>query len=208
MKASLALTVVCTLTAVSHADIEGLALGTSPPPGQLGIWTMLAAPFDGRLFSDVTSVPGQIFTTITFSQPMSCRQVGFGWATWSHGYTGNVYYTNSATTITLGVLGERLHRGAFSLYAEPNPFGVFTMIATGSDGVSAVTFTEGVDGSGGAKGWAFYTTSEPWGIDSVTITSDVDFAVGEFATGYIPAPGGLALAGFIALRPARRRIAT
>ncbi len=50
--------------------------------------------------------------------PASVRQIGFGWATWSHGYTGNVYYTNGQTTI-----GGNLSAGvkAFYLYAEPNP---------------------------------------------------------------------------------------
>lgn len=204
MQSSLALLSLCALASPAWAELVGLQLGTSPPPDRLGLWTMLPAPFDDRIFSDVTSVRGEASAVITFDRPMSCRQIGFGWATWSHGYLGNVYYTNGATAVTIGILGASLHRGGFSFYAEPNPFGVFTMTAMGSDGVSAMTFTEGVEGSSGAKGWAFYTTSEPWGIELVTITSDVDFAVGEFATGYISSPGGIALLAMIGTRRTRR----
>ena len=39
--------------------------------------------------------------SLTFSSPHSVRQIGFGWATWSHGYAGNVFYTNGSTSITM-----------------------------------------------------------------------------------------------------------
>lgn len=67
------------------------------------------------------------------------------------------------------------------LYAEPNPFGVFNITVTGSDGVSTKSFTEGVEGSSGAKGWGFYGTDGS-DVKSVHVISQVSIAIGEFAT--------------------------
>ncbi len=191
---------LCALAAPARAELVGVQLGTDAPPDGLG-WTWFApSPFDDRLFSDVTFALDDFGRPITFSSPVSVRQIGQGWVTWSHGYTGNVYYSNGVTSLTVGFSNTAAY-----LYAEPNPFGVFNITATGSDGVASVRFSEGVDGYGGAKGWAFYGHG---GDVSVTLSSDVDFAVGEFGVGWVPSPGGPALIGLAALRPARRRSPT
>jgi len=138
---------------------------------------------------------------IYFSSPVSVRQIGAGWATWSHGYTGNCFYTNGRTSLTM-TLSSGI--GTFRFYAEPNPFGVWNITATGSDGSTSIASTQGVEGAAGATGWGFYGTG---GADvvSVHLSSDVDFAVGEFAHGWIPAPAGLGVFAMAGLGAARRR---
>lgn len=203
MKALLAMTAVCGFAALASAGVDGIQLGTGAPPADIIGRAMTPAPADSRIFSDVSSVPSGLpgGGDYSFSSPLSCRQIGLGWATWSHGYAGNVYYTNGSlsTTITMpsGVQ-------AFYAYAEPNPFGVFNMTATASDGGGTKSFTEGVEGSAGAKGWGFYGTAGS-DIATVQISGDVDFAVGEFGGSRVPAPATLGLLGLGGMLSGRRR---
>src|SRR6185503_6354796 len=94
------------------------------PPATLGGITMNKPAFNPGVFGDVTSADIGGGRSTTLIAPHSLRAIGSGWATWSHGYTGNVYYTNGATQsggfVTAGTK-------AFYLYAEPNPFGLFDM---------------------------------------------------------------------------------
>lgn len=205
MKLALVAGLGCALAGAARGDLVALDLGTNPTPEWIGRWLMLPAPRDDRVFMDVTSVPGQAHTTITFSRPVNCREVGFGWATWSHGYTGNVYYAEGATSLGMTITGAPVHRGGFAFYVEPNPFGLFAVTATGTDGSASLSLVANVEGDSGARGFVFYTAGidGPLGIESVNITADVDFAVGEFSTGYIPAPGGLVLAVALARRARR-----
>jgi len=99
---------------------------TAAAPTALGQYTMTAFGDDARpnmgVVSDVASPFGGV---VGFSQPLTHTEVGAGWATWSHGYTGDVYF--SATTLTLD-LPDGI--GAFYFYAEPDPFAPFTIMAT------------------------------------------------------------------------------
>jgi MYXO-CTERM domain-containing protein len=201
MKAILALTAVAGFASVAFAGIGVETYGAAAPSATIGPGggARNPAPFDGRIFSDVTSVP-LADGTLNFSSPASVRQIGSGWATWSHGYAGNCYYTNGLTSITMslssGIKG-------FQFYGEPNPFGVFNMTATGSDGSTTTSASQSPDGSAGATGWGFYGTGGS-SVASVSVSSDVDFAVGEFASG-VPTPGSLAAMGLAALAAGRRR---
>ncbi len=67
--------------------------------------------------------------------------------------------------------------GAFYFYAEPNPFGVFLITATADDGTTSGPVS--VEGHSGAKYYGFYGTDGSH-ITSISVTSAVDFAVGEF----------------------------
>eukprot|EP00824_Muranothrix_gubernata_P023898 TRINITY_DN66_c0_g1_i2.p1 TRINITY_DN66_c0_g1~~TRINITY_DN66_c0_g1_i2.p1 ORF type:complete len:436 (+),score=92.62 TRINITY_DN66_c0_g1_i2:57-1364(+) len=114
--------------------------------------------------------------TISFSVSMGHRTIGSGWATWSHGYTGDVYFSNSASTVT-ATLPPNVK--AFGLYVESNVFDTFSITATANDGASV---TEDVNGSGGAALFMFYGEGSAR-IESVEVEvpSAADgFAWGEF----------------------------
>jgi hypothetical protein len=192
------------------ATITFQDLGTAAPPATLGGHTMTPFPNDPvGVFSSVTSVASPLGGTLDFDITMTNLEIGIGWATWSHGYTGDVYWTEGATSVTMTLpAGTR----AFYFYAEPNPFDTFNFKATASDGTSSpLTPIAGFDG---ARGFGFYTPDST--ITSILFQSigsntnpAVDFAVGEFGIAPVPEPGtmlllgsGLAAAG---LRRYRRR---
>src|SRR5687768_13706855 len=88
--------------------------GTAAPPATLGPYTITPFGADVQpLNTNVTTVAGPT-GTLTFSAPVSHRAVGSGWATWSHGYTGDVYYTDTATSVTMTMPAGT---GAFRFYA-------------------------------------------------------------------------------------------
>lgn len=150
--------------------------GTNAPPATLGPYTMTpfgpdAAP-DGAVVTGVNDPAG----SITFSPALTHTLVGSGWATWSHGYAGDVYYVVPSQPITIALpAGTK----AFYLYAEPNAFNVFDVQATAQDGTTSGPVP--VDGFGGAKYFGFYGTGDAE-IATVTVTtSDTSgLAVGEF----------------------------
>src|SRR5205823_12856005 len=106
-----------------------------------------------------------------------------GWATWSNGYTGDVYAciateTTPCTTLTITLPANTV---AFYFYVEPNNFATFTVTATLADGTTSGPVS--VAGNSGATYFGFYTTSLSSPITSVMITVDAGaggFAVGEF----------------------------
>lgn len=162
-------------------------VGTNPPPPTLGPWTMLPFAADPTpVFDDVSVVAGPT-GDLVFSAPCNHRMVGSGWGTWSHGYTGDVYYSNEATSVTITLPPNTM---AFYFYVEPNPFVSHPITAVTGGGTSSGAVP--VDGDSGATYFGFYSTGSA--LTSVTISSDVDFAVGEFgiAAGSGAAPEGRA----------------
>jgi hypothetical protein len=56
---------------------------------------MTPFPVDVRpTFTDVIDVTSPL-GNVNFSTPLSLRRIGDGWATWSHGYAGDVHFTDS-----------------------------------------------------------------------------------------------------------------
>ena len=181
---------VCFTTAQGQAAIVGVAGGPAAPSATLGPYTM--TPFGVNPlpdFTDVTSIDSPLGGVVTSNIPVNLRTIGNSWGTWSHNYAGQVYSTNGSNSVTLTLPAQT---GAFYLYAESNPFAVFSATATANDGT---TITQNVDGNGGAAYFGFYAT--PGGtITSVTISMVPDFAFGEFGiAAAVPEPSSLALIG-------------
>jgi len=136
---------------------------------------------DPQPLDSVSSVAAPGGGSVTFSSPLDHRTIGEGWATWSNGYTGDVYVM-TGTTVTLTMPSGTL---AFSLYVEPDHFADFNVTATAQDGTTSGPVV--VNGSSGAKYFGFYTTSSATPIASVTVsTTDTQFAIGEFGIDQAP----------------------
>lgn len=180
------LIVSAAITAVAanvHAQVMSSALGTSAPPTTLHDYAMHDGWDVRATFSDVNSAFVGGFRTVEFSQTMNLRRIGDGWSTWSHDYTGPVYYTSEDSTRLTFDPGEV---GAFILYVEPNNFGEFRFEIRGIDSSGRFsTFSTDVEGFAGAQGFGF---SAPAGghITEVRVTNvggDANgFAVGEFSS--------------------------
>lgn len=164
----------CMGTAQLNAAIIGVAGGTSAAGPTLGPYTM--TPFGPDPTPDITfvdSVASPLGGTVDFSTPMLHLLVPTSWATWSHGYNGDVYWTAGDTEVTLTLPAGT---GAFYLFAQPNPTQFFDITAEAQDGTKV---TQTVDGQAGAANYGFYATGGD-SIMKITVSSSVDFAVGEF----------------------------
>src|SRR5690242_18962551 len=99
----------------------------------LGRYEMSAFDQDPRPLGVTQSAPTPGGTDITFSQDVDHVRIGSGWATWSHGDSGDVCWTEGATSLTMTLPPAT---SAFYFYAEPNPFATFTVTATTQDGTT------------------------------------------------------------------------
>ena len=159
-------------------------------------WAAAVGPFTSI---DLTGIPN--FTVISAGTPLSLAygitvsnsidvqrlKVGSGWATWSHGNTPEILWTQGVTSIT-GTFNSPV--SAFGLEVEPNPFATYD-ITLGLSGGS--TLTQSVSGSSGAKffGWS------DGAVTSMTL-SGVDMAFGRMVIaegGVIPEPATMSLLG-------------
>ena len=158
--------------------------GTGSPPATLGGYPMTAFGADSRpLNTDVTTVTSPIEGNVAFNPALEHEQVGNGWATWSNGYTGDVYFAGGSSVALTLPAGTT----AFYLYAEPNEFESFDVSATAQDGTTSGPVS--VYGDAGAQYFGFYGTSGDT-IETITV-SNADpqgFAVGEFGISYTPPP--------------------
>ena len=163
------------VAAPAKAVITAVDLGTAAPPATLGGYTMTPFAADPTPpYTVVTSVASPLGGSVTFDIGLSHRVVGASWGTWSHGYSGDVYYTDGAQSVTLTLPANT---AAFYLYAEPNPFSLHTITVTANDGTSLSVH---VHGDHGANGYGFYL-SGPGSLTSLTVSSPTtDFAIGEF----------------------------
>lgn len=199
---------------VVHFDMSP---GTGAPPSTLGGHLMQAFPADGRSLRSMVGnatppAAAPVTGSLAFDEHVELNQVGSAfddWSTWSHGYTGNVYYQHYDT------LGMSLPKGtlAFYLYIEPELlFGVFDFSVV-CDGASISPYAS-IDGDGGAKYIGFWTDDPTDPLERLVVTQvtlpDVGFAVGEFGINAIPEPrvialiAGLGLIGLGAWRRLRR----
>jgi len=141
---------------------------------------------DAAVYQDIVSIPSSL-GDVALDPVHSVREVGSGWATWSHDYTGQLFFVilDQATyTMPPGT-------GAFDAYAEPGPFMwiTFKITAYASDGTSA-TIEKEVHGDHGASHFGFYTTG---GAELTTVIVDVlgqySWAIGELRLAPVSCPG-------------------
>lgn len=172
---------------MANAAVTFVDLGTAAPPPTLGPCTTTAFSQVAQAAitngTSVTAVPGgPSGTSLALTSAMTKVAIGAGWATWSHGYTGAVYWMPGLSqTVTLPPGSQCFH-----LYVEPNNNGPFNITVTPSSGAAV---TRSVSGVSGAYGYGFYATGE--NLTSVTVDSVAGsggFAIGEFGLG-LPAPG-------------------
>jgi hypothetical protein len=169
-----------TLVAPKAATITATIIGAVAPPATIAGITMEKVPAGHACTGESPGPASSSFGLVTPSPTDGFpRCIGSGWATWSHGYVGDVWYTGGALSQTI-----TLPAGVSAAYAyvNPNPFSVQTcsMTATGSSG-SQSSGPFSVDGSGGAVGVGFYESSGT--LSSIAVTCDVDFATGTFGVG-------------------------
>jgi hypothetical protein len=158
-------------------------VGTGAPPATLGPYTMAPFPADGRpLFDDVTDVPGPT-GALRFDGSMSHMRANpggsGGWSSpWSHGYRGDVYFSNYRTQVVMTLPADTY---AFYFYAQGNTIGWNTITATAQDGTTSgpvqvfSSLTEE-----GAVYFGFYSTGAPLTTITVSYSTSSGFAVGEF----------------------------
>jgi hypothetical protein len=165
--------------------------GTAAPPSTLGTYNMKAFGTDPQpsCQAEGSTVPGVTDPagTIGFTPDLHHDKtpVEGCWATWSHGYTGDVYDTAGAVDPTTATITLPSGTNAFYFYAEPNQRIVLTITATALNGTSSGPVQ--VDGDGGAKYFGFYGTGGVQ-LASITVTTDdpEGFAVGEFGISVAP----------------------
>jgi hypothetical protein len=157
----------------TRAGIFGEGRGEAAPAAALGPYTMTSFPPDPRDISwDVESVDSPLGGAVEFSIPlMHLKSVHFDG--WSHGYTGDVYWTKLADSVELKLPAQT---GAFYFYAQPKT-GMGTKTITASS--NGTTVSQDVQSDGHAAYFGFYADGTDT-ISSIIITSDIDFAVGEF----------------------------
>ena len=151
--------------------------GTCAGPDSIGGYAMTPFGADGS-DSPVSGVESPSGDSIGFDQTLDHVTIGSGWATWSHGYLGDVYIVPGGVMITITLPAGTL---AFSFFAEPDAFEVLDITAIAQDGTSSGGVP--VDGSAGATFFGFYTTDPevPLECISVGIDDEGGFAIGEFA---------------------------
>jgi len=168
--------------------------GTAAPPSTLGTYNMTAFGPDpqpncfeaGSIVTSVSDPAGTIGFTPALRHDHQTTAPGGGcWATWSHGYTGDVYDTASAVDPTTATINLPSGTNAFYFYAEPNQRVVLTITATAQNGTTSGPVS--VDGDGGAKYFGFYGTGGVT-VASITVTTSdtLGFAVGEFGISVAP----------------------
>jgi hypothetical protein len=153
--------------------------GTAAPPATLGPYTMAPFGLDSQAIGTAVSTVTDPAGTIGLSPALQHDRIGQGWATWSHGYTGDVYDTFAVGGLQTATITLPPGTKAFYLYAEPQQFAVFSVEATAQDGTTSGPIA--VQGQAGAQYFGFYGTGDAT-LSTITVTTadPSGFAVGEF----------------------------
>ena len=195
------------IAAATHAEIVGFVGDTTLEGG----WYAFEDEFDvemtviyhgGAPYESVISIEVPEFGgSLDFDAPHSLRIVGYGWASWGHGYDGEVFYTNGLYDMGYDLNMQGV--GAFDTYLNTNVgWGDYAVTAYGSEGGKAtVEFDQ--YWSAPAIHFGFYSPDEE--LLKIEITSNYHaWAIGEWRVG-VPGPGTLALSAVPALALLGRR---
>lgn len=182
--------------------------GTGAPPGTLGGYFMTAFPAnpsaEGTMILQLTPpAAAPVVGMLSFATEVEHMQAGSVWDTWSHGYTGDVYFNEDHDLL----MGLPVGTQAFSLYVQPNLKDDFEFQVVSEATVTTLT----INGNKGARYIGFYSDNPLDPLQFVYVrqsSMDSDgFAVGEFMINAIPEPGLATLVtglGLGALAGARR----
>ena len=182
------------LIAASSAQATAIVfsdLGTLAPPATIGGHAM--TPFGPTGIPDGTSISSWVSPlggSLVFDQIVDKVSIGNGWATWSHGYTGEVARTDSTESLSITLPASTV---AFYLYVEPNSFASYDITVTAQDGSFIQTR---VTGEAGANGFGAFDL-EGGLLTSLVISGPGTngLGVGEFGIASIPVPTTLLLTG-------------
>ncbi len=161
--------------------------GTGAPPNTLGGYPMFKFVDDTRptgAGNFVSSVPASNDCPVSlgFNQPAMHLDVPTSFNNWSHGYTGDVYFSGFFVGGNTFILPANTR--AFYFYAEPNLFSQFTITATANDGTTSGAIP--VNAPFGARYYGFYTTGANCMLTSITLQisgnagAGFGFTYGEF----------------------------
>ena len=173
---------------VAEAGLSSVIGGTSAPASTLGPYSISPFEDDSRPSNKkYLYVTSPINGDVLFDLSLEHHEVLQDWASWSHDYTGDVYWTGEGEYLV--TLTMPSGTSAFYFYAQPQNAVVNTITATAFDGVDCIeTISQEVNGNSGACYYGFYGT-EGSVIAKISIYSDArDFAIGEFGISMIPAP--------------------
>jgi len=141
---------------------------------------------DAGLWQDISSIPSSM-GDVLLDPEHNVRKVGSGWGTWSHGYTGQLFFVMEDEATYWMPSGV----GAFDAYVEPGPFQwePFLMTAYASDGTTAV-IEDSIHGESGASHFGFYTTGGATLVKvRVEVLASVSWAIGELRIAATSCPG-------------------
>jgi subtilase family serine protease len=151
--------------------------GTGAPPAKLGPDVITKFGKDAQPVNAFTSGVDGPAGEVGFAPDLEHLTVGNGWATWSNGYTGDVYFSDNGDVATAITLTLPVGTKAFYLYAEPYTFADFSVQAVAQNGTSSGPIA--VQGDAGARYFGFYAVNG-YQIRTITISCSEDFAIGEF----------------------------
>lgn len=181
------------LVPVTKAGLISVISGTSAPAATLCSYEMTPFAEDLRqVLQEYSFVASPLGGNITFNMPLEHRSVPEQWLFWSHGYSGDVYWTGENG----GVINMTMPSGtvAFYFYAEPRDAGVQTITAVAFDGVSDIEIiSQDIDCNKGASYFGFYGTGGSVITDIMVYSEKNDLAIGEFGISMIPVPEALLL---------------
>jgi len=194
---------------IANAELQSVIGGTGAPSSALGPYTMTPFEDDLRLCSlKYSYVKSPVSGSVYFDLPLEHQEVLKEWLTWSHNYTGDVYWTGNDEHLVSLILPAGT--SAFYFYVQPNNIPVDTISAIAFDGFNCRTkLSQEVTSISGACYYGFYGTDGTC-IESISIYSEsAGFAIGEFGIAVIPSPCAFVLVNLglcVVLELQRRKI--
>ncbi len=190
---------------VTKAGLKTDICDTNAPASTLGPYKVSAFAEDMRpTYLQYTFVESPFKGNVLFSIPLEHHKISEGWMTWSHDYSGDIYWTSENDySVTLEMPDNTT---SFYFYAQPKMAIVNTIRVSAYDGIDCVErISQEVFGNSGACYFGFYGT-EGSVIDIIQIDSNAPYAIGEFGISMIPVPEAFVLCniGLCALMKLRK----